>query len=203
MFLDTRFLLTAMPNNKIAKIITIKELRKLFSNLRTGFDSGYILKKAHEEVKELKGMKMFDPGTNYYKAMTLFEFDRGILLASSIPDRFIVFALEFSKNLQSEYECKTQSEKSIAEITSLNFVRVLETQNRINSYLNRKSIEDIGIKYLTFLSKELDRAERHYLSSLQMLRLLKTSPLQMNIKTNTAVVGQNQIVQANTNDKSK
>ena len=59
-------------------------------------------------------------------------------------------------------------------MTSLNYVRVLEIQDRINSYLGKGSVDDIGIKFLSVMSKELDRAERHYISSLQLLRMLIT-----------------------------
>ena len=192
-----------MPKNKIAKRRTIKDIRKLIKYSRTGFNSEHILKLADKELGYLKNQKEFGPDTNAYKALTLLEFDKGILMMSVIPEKYRVFALEFSKNLQSEYQCKTQSEKSIAEMTSLNYVRILEIQDRINSYLSKGSADEIGIKFLSVMSKELDRAERHYISSLQLLRMLKLPPLQMNIKTNTAVVGQNQIVQANTNDKTK
>jgi len=111
--------------------------------------------------------------------------------------------LEFSLNLQKEYKCETQSEKSMAEIVALNFSRVLSIQDEINSYLRKDSITDIGVKYLAVMSKELDRAERHYLASLQALKMLKMPPLEVSIRTQTAIVGQNQIVQANTqNDKA-
>jgi len=192
-----------MPKNKLAKPRTIEEIRKSIRDSGTKFDSKHILKLADKELSGLKGPKEFGPDTNLYKATTLLEFDKGFLMMSVVPERYRVFALEFSKNLQSEYQCKTQSEKSIAEVTSLNYVRVLEIQDRINSYLGKGSVSDTGVKFLSVMSKELDRAERHYLSSLQLLRMLKMPPLQMNIKTNTAVVGHNQIVQANTNDKTK
>lgn len=193
-----------MPDNKITKTKTIGEIRNQILQSGTGFDARYILELADEETKDLKGKKEFAPDTNYYKAMTLFEFDKGILMISAIPDRYRVFALEFSKNLQREYDCQTPSEKSLAEVVALNFVRVLEIQNKINSYLSRESVSDIGIGYLNVMSKELDRAERHYLVSLQTLKMLKMPPLAVNIKTQTAVVGQNQLVQANNaNDKAK
>jgi len=190
-----------MPNNKVAKIKSIEEIRKSVSNSIIGFDSNYILKLADEETKGLKGPKEFAPETNYYKAMTLFEFDKGVLLASSMPEKFRVFALEFSRNIQTEYNCTTQSEKSMAEVIALNYVRVLSVQDRVNSYLSMGSITDMGIRYLAVLSKELDRAERHYLTSLQALNMLKSPALEVNIRTQTAVVGQNQIVQSNNNDK--
>jgi len=112
-----------------------------------------------------------------------------------MSEKFKVFALEFSRNLQTEYGCTTASEKSMAEVIALNFVRVLAIQDKINSYLTLGSITDMGVKYLEVLSKELDRAERHYLSTLQALKYIKSPALEVNIRTNTAVVGQNQAVQ--------
>jgi len=192
-----------MSKNKITKPKTITELRKTFYELGTSSDAAYVLRRANEEVRGLKKMKKFAPDTNYYKAMTIFEFDKGVLLTSSLPERFRVFALEFSRNLQEEYDCKTQSEKSMAEIIALNFARVLSVQDKINSFLGMGSITNMGVRYLAVVSKELDRAERHYLTSLQVLKMLKSPPLEVNIKTQTAVVGQNQVVQANNqNDKA-
>lgn len=182
-------------SNKIIKQKTIGEVKNMFSDSGTGFDANYILRKAEEEKGEIGVAKEYSPDSYTYKALTIFELDKGILLNSSIPDRFRIFALEFSRNLQKEYYCITPSEKSLGNITSLNYVRVLEIQNRINSYLNIGSITDMGVRYLAILSKELDRAERHYLGSLQALRELHSPSFEVNIKTNTAVVGQNQAVQ--------
>ena len=192
-----------MSKNKLTKPRTTEDIKKSIEEAGTGFNSEYILKLADKELRGVKDPRVFGPDTNAYKALTLLEFDKGLLMMSVIPERFRIFALEFSKNLQKEYQCKTQSEKSIAEMTSLNYVRVLEIQDRINSYLGKGSASDTGVKFLSVMSKELDRAERHYITSLQLLRMLKIPPLQMNIKTNMAVVGQNQVVQANTNDKPK
>ena len=49
-------------------------------------------------------------------------------------------------------------------------------------------------------SQELDRANRHYLASIQTLKAMKQSPMQDNIKTDTAIIGQNQLVQANSHE---
>ncbi|MFC1727568.1 hypothetical protein ACFL0Y_03525 [Patescibacteria group bacterium] len=186
-----------MPKNKIAKSRSIKQIRKSMINSGIGFDSDHILKLADKEVSNTKKLNEFGPETYFYKAITLFEFEKGLLLASSIPERYRIFAIDFSQNLQKEYDCLTPSEKSMTEIIALNFVRTLEIQHRIDSYLNIGSITDMGVKYLGVLSKELDRAQRHYLASLDALKTFKTPPLGVSIKTQTAIVGQKQIVQAN------
>jgi len=182
-----------MQKNKIVKTKSIEEIKQSIKDSGTGFDSGYILRQAGKEIGD--EAKEFTSDTNYYKAMTLFEFDKGILLLNGLPSLYQYFALEFSKNLQVEYGCKTPSEKSIAEIVSLNFVRTLSIQQRINAYLEMKTINPNGIGYLNVMSKELDRAERHHLTSLEALRTLHSPFFSVNIKTNTAVLGQNQVVQ--------
>lgn len=184
-----------MQKNKIVKTRTSEEIKQVIRNSSVGFDAWYILQQADKEMKDFKKPKEIASDTKYYKAMTLFEFDKGILMLNSIPELHRVFALEFSKNLQTEYECKTPSEKSLAEVVALNFVRVLGAQSRMNSYLSKDSVTDMGIGYLNVISRELDRAERHYLASLQALRVLHSPSFEVNIKTNTAVVGQNQAVQ--------
>ncbi|OGC68478.1 hypothetical protein A2415_00040 [candidate division WWE3 bacterium RIFOXYC1_FULL_39_7] len=186
-----------MSKNKITKPKTTDEMREVALGLRTGFEASYILEKLDEEHKSLKKPKEVSSDSYLYKSMTLFEFDKGVLLLNAIPELHRIFALEFNKNLQKEFDCKTPSEKSLAEVLALNWVRILSTQQSINAYLAMKTINQNGIGYLNVLSKELDRAERHYLTSLQTLKMLKMLPMKVNIKTQTAIVGQNQVVQAN------
>lgn len=196
-----------MKNDNPAIQLTPDEIRKKLGGHYTGYEANYILKMANLESIESEkkpdndDQKSVTQETNYYKAMTLFEFDKGILLSNTVPEWFRAFGLDFSKKLQAEYQCEAQGEKSLAEVTSLNFMRTLYIQAKINSYLGIGTISETGVKYLAVLSKELDRAERHYFTSLQALRSLRMPPLEVNIKTQTAIVGQNQIVQANTNDK--
>lgn len=182
-----------MPDDKIIKTKTIEEIKKSFESSTTGYDSAYILRKADKERVDGE-IKEYTPDSAYYKAMSLFEFDKGVLLLNSIPEIHIVFALDFNKNLQKEFDCKTPSERSLAEVVTLNFIRILETQRKIKD--NQKSVKTrYDIQYIAILSKELDRAERHYMTSLEALRTLHSPSFNVSIKTNTAVIGQNQAVQ--------
>lgn len=183
---------------EITKAETIDKIKDGFLRTRTGYDPSIVLEKAGQEIEKEKGYSSaieFD--SNIYKAMTLFEFEKGVLMSSSIPDRFIVFALEFSRNLQKEFNCLNPSEKSMAEIIAINFVRVLELQRKIKDLYGKGNINKLEMEFLAILSKELDRAQRHYLTSLQALKMLKSPAFEVNIKTQTAVVGQNQVVQSN------
>lgn len=159
-------------------------------------DPSVIFTKIREEFNR-NGKLDSSPESNICKALTVFEFDNGLLVSSAIPERYRTFCIDLSRSLQKEYRCEEVSEKATAELVALNFVRTLEIQYKINSYLDMGTATELGIKFLEILSKELDRANRHYLNALQTLRILKQPPLAVNIKAQTAIVGQNQIVQSN------
>lgn len=186
--------------SKNTKAITVKrreeDIRKTVRALATGYEPNYVLDNADKELSKLKSGDPFETNSNLFKAFTLYEFDKGILMSTVLPELYRSFAIEFSKNLQIEYNCSTPSEKSLAEAVAINYSRILEAQNRITRYIGMGTITDTGVRYLAVMSKELDRAERHYLSALQTLKMMKLPPFEVNIKT--AVVGQNQIIQANT-----
>jgi len=176
---------------------TIDDVKKLIKQSGTPDDPIIVLNNARNELNSRKIGKPIEPGSNLYKAFTLFEFDKGMLMSSAIPERYRTFCIDFSQKLQKEYHCETPSEKATAELVTINFVRTLEIQCRINWRLEKGEFGEIGVKYLAILSKELDRANRHYLNSLQTLKMLKQPMLEVNIKTQTAIVGQNQVVQSN------
>jgi len=176
--------------------LTLAEYKVCFENFHHGYEPAQVLEQAKTEAEKYRGKKkQFSSETSIYKAMTLFDFDSGSLMLNSISDMYRTFAIGFSLDLQKEYDCKAPSEKATAELVAINFVRTLDIQFKITARLDRGEIGDIGIKYLDILSKELDRANRHYLNSLQTLKMMKQPMLAVSIKTQTAIVGQNQVVQ--------
>jgi hypothetical protein len=183
------------------------EIRNRIRELQTNYDPERILIEANKEFDEspVKNQNT-DPENSKdraFKALTLHEFHHGVLLATVVPEQYRSFGIEFSRQLQKEHDCQTPSEKSLAEVTALNYIRILESQRKINNYMQMGTITDNGAKFLKIMSQELDRAHRHYLTSLQTLKSIKQPPMQLNIRTNTTVVGQNQMVQVNDNEINK
>ena len=60
-----------------------------------------------------------------------------------------------------------------------------------------KSRSEFLFNWNYILNKESDRVFRHYMGAINMLRLMKQSPIKITVNAQTAVVGQNQMVQAN------
>ena len=182
----------------------IAVVKKEIANLTHKDDPTQILKEAEKKLMTLDydsyTLTDDDP---IAKAMTLREFDNGTLLSMATPESYKTFGIDLMRKIQIEYGCVSASEKATAELAASNYVRTLVIQRHITNYLSLGTISEIGVKFLAVLGKELDRANRHYLTTIQTLRMLKQPPIQVNIKTNTAVVGQNQIVQTNSNNELK
>lgn len=194
---------------------------KTFLSLHTGYDPAETIKQAEMAITNPRGYEKNidydDDGEDeeegeyklttewtskddpVFRAMTLSEFKNGGLMVSSIPDQYRTFAIDMSLRLQEDYNCTLQSEKALAELATINFIRTIEVQRKITNYLDMNSLNDNGVKYLAIMSKELDRANRHFIAAIQTLKMLKQPPVSVNVKATTAFVGQNQLIQENQN----
>lgn len=185
-----------MKQNKIKRQLNNDEVAEIVKGLKFSFSPSEALLGAGKEINDFKeGRQEVNNRQNISLAMSLYEFDNAGLLVTGVSEEYRTFVNDFSKKLQLENDCQKESEKSLAHITALNFVRIMQIQSRIKAYLSKGSVTDTGVQYLNVMSKELDRAERHYITSLNELRSIHVPKLNMSINTNTAVVGSNQMVQ--------
>ncbi len=184
-----------MNNTYLAKPIT-------WDTIRTRFDPQHVQFEAEKELKTITPEKReFEGTTNIYKAFTLKEFENGVLLSETLKEEYKTFAIDLSRNIQKEYNCSTVSQKATAELIACSYSRILQTTMMITRYLNIGSVSDSGIKYLAVMSKELDRAQRHYTTALQTLFMLKQPPLNITVKAETANIANNQLIQQNNHVK--
>ncbi len=200
------------------------EETKTFLNLRTAYDPADTLKRAEMAITNPRGyekkldyededdgpdeegeLDLFKEWTSkddpIFRAMTLSEFKNGGLMVECVPDQYRTFVIDMSHQLQKDYGCTLVSEKALAELVAINFTRTIEIQRKITNFIDMNSLTDNGVKYLAIMSKELDRANRHFIAAIQTLRMLKQPSMSVSIKTNTAIVGQNQVIQENQNVK--
>lgn len=198
----------------------INNTLKYFSNIKNDDDPQLILE---ETGNYLNGSTIQHEMTTWadYKAASLFEFNNGILMTQAIPSKYRTFAINLFKSLQLEYNCKTTGEKALTELATINYVRFLDYNERIESSLatitaqsyrhdtclspkdpfyrsnpNRSACQRtvLELKLVAILSKSADQANKAYLSALHSLNYFKQPPLKINIKTQNNIVGQNQFV---------
>jgi len=176
--------------------------------LRTDYDPEDIVNRATVKLSEQasyeNGEYKVDDLTfesPVFQATTLSEFDNGVLLINTVPVRYRTLGIHMLRQLQKDYNCILISERATAELVVLSYIHILELQRKLDHYLDEGSLTKTDARYYAILSKDLERATRQYLSELQMLKTLKLPPLKVNIKTNTAIVGEHQIIQENQNVK--
>jgi len=186
-------------NKTVATKMNADEVKTYLRDIyRSTSDPAHVLKEVSKDIPTEEGKEIeVGENSNLFKAITLIEFDNGILMSRAIPRQYVTFGINMLRQLQEEYRCRNVSEKATAELAAINYIRTLDIQRRINNYLVLDSATNFGLKFLAIMSKELDRANRHYLTAIQALRMTKQPRMQVNIKTDTAVIGQNQIVQSN------
>jgi hypothetical protein len=83
------------------------------------------------------------------------------------------------------------------------YIRVLDNSRRLNNELNGQNITPNRNIYIANLSKQIDRANRQYISALLTLKQLKSPNVEMNIKTNNAFISNNQQINVNKNENIK
>jgi hypothetical protein len=134
-----------------------------------------------------------------FELYSLHEFENGQILAKGFTEDFQPLVRNLSIEIQKEYACVEASEKSLAHLIAQTFCRALELQYSFNIQYNAKKQNDYSLKTQLMICKEYDRSIRQYLSCMQTLKSFKQSPIKITVKTNTANIANQQIVQENNN----
>lgn len=130
------------------------------------------------------------------KTLRIMGLDTKVQLAESVGNDYRSMAMDFADQLIAEYDCKTSSEKALAQVTANAFVRTLEYSNTMETCRD-KTVKLNLFGFYSIIGKELDRANRHFLSSLMTLRQMKLPAFKINVTANTAFVAENQQVNIN------
>lgn len=121
---------------------------------------------------------------------TALSLDTGFLLIESVSTRFWGLAVQMRNDLQKEYTCDKPSEKALIDIVVNSYIKKLSLSIKMGE--NQKYLGSEHDGYRNYLSKEIDRAHRQFLSALETLRLIKQPPIKVNLKTENAYIAQNQ-----------
>ena len=124
--------------------------------------------------------------------MRMRESDHHCNLMEGFDERYRQLSKVMTDQIITEYDCTTEIEKSLASVIVGSHVRYLDNSRRLNNELNCEDITRNRNVYIANLSKQVDRAQRQYLSSVQALKMLKVPEVSMNINVDQAFVSQNQ-----------
>lgn len=184
------------PNKKSLKLGT-----KTATN---PYSKDNVLAAAEEEAEQMINNKNYSikPTSQVFQAIGIMELDEGYLMLRAVTTDHKAFALELYRQLVNEYNCQTPSSKLRAMTAVLSYCRILKAQQEYNSMLDTEFLSSYKVGWLNTLNKELDRANRHFMASIQALEQQSRPPIRVSVKTNTANIAQQQIVnQCKDNDQ--
>jgi len=113
------------------------------------------------------------------------------------------FLMRFSSDLREEYQCQTASEKAMAQAAAEAYGRVMRLSMDLNNNLSREEYSDLSLLRLKLVGKELDRAERHFLTAIQTLKQLKSPQMNVKVSATNAFISEAQQFNNNQHEKDK
>lgn len=187
--------LAASDTKNIEKKLTNAEIRERLLNLHTGTDPKRWNNAALEQILNQTGEKPSDEATT--AVMTL-GFDNDYVLNYTVSKWYSGLVIELRRKLIKDFDCKTHAEKALVDMAVSGYMRVIRASQSLTGNLDYGSISPVRNQCMAIMSKEIDRAHRHFTTAYQILLQLKQPPLNVQVHANSAFVAQAQ--QFNMND---
>lgn len=124
--------------------------------------------------------------------LRLFEGESHVGLMETFEERYRMLSSEMTTAMIYEFNCANEAEKALAELIVNAYIRVIDNSRRLNNELETREITSNRNIYIANLSKQIDRANRQFISALLVLKQVKSPQIEMNIKANNAFVSSNQ-----------
>lgn len=135
-------------------------------------------------------------------ALRTLGFDNDYTVSMTVNQRYAGLSIELRRNLIKNFACTTHAEKVLVDAVVAGYIRTLRIGEAFEAGLEEGSLWPEKTSYMSMLSKELDRANRHLLASYQALVQLKRPPLKVSVKAQQAFVAQAQQFNANKGEKT-
>lgn len=126
------------------------------------------------------------------KAKMAFGLDTHYFLGDVLLEKHVHFATSFANQLVADYDCDAIDEKALTEVIVMAYVRILVYTKALSGGLALDFYAQRDDKFFEIAGKELERANRQFLSALTVLRQLKSPPIELKINTKNAFISQNQ-----------
>lgn len=129
---------------------------------------------------------------DFHKAVMAVGLSTHLPIAETVREEYRTFLIEMVQSIEKEYDCKTPSEKALAETVASSYIRVIQFSRELTLCTKEKSLSHEKNGYYSLVSKEVDRANRHFTTALLTLKQLKSPTMEVNVKAKNAFIGQNQ-----------
>lgn len=189
---------------QLAKAKTKEELIQAFETARSSFQDMYdhhALLELQELAKEIDAGKNSDEATKAFidkqqEAMMINGVVNGKVVEGSVNTWHQKQVLKLRKQLIAEYQVTGVSELMIIDLAINAYFRSLHS-SRLYSCVVQKpdatmSFDHPRINMLKELNKQIENANRQYISAITLLKELKQPAINIKVQSKQAFVGQNQ-----------
>lgn len=98
----------------------------------------------------------------------------------------------------ADFECTKPSDKMLVDMVVSDYALSSKLSGQLLKWLGQDRFQELTVKLVNTLGKELDRSKRRALAAYQTLQASKKPALNVHIRANNAVVGNNQQFNAHT-----
>lgn len=183
---------------------TIERTRCLIRDAKAACDPVSIIQGLDKEINDYVAMKdgtekdkrLQTLNEKYSSATYIYALDNHYAATDTVKKEYKPMVIEITNQFIAEYQCKNASEKALAELAASAYARYMQYSASFQNIANIEwlSPEKNGL-YANY-SKEVDRAHRQFMMAITTLKQIKSPTPQINVRTNTAFVAQNQQVNA-------
>jgi hypothetical protein len=193
-----------LPKKTIFTPKDVLEVRRRLDTCKTQFDPDHILERFMDELTDKVNVELTEEENDLLvKAVSIEGLNNHILLSNVTYDQERPFIIQFAKDLIGEYDCTSPSEKSLAQVVACSYIRVMDLSRIMSKELGNNRISDLRNTYIKNLGKELDRANRTYITALQTLKQLKSPQISVKVTATNAFISENQQINSNIDEKDK
>ncbi len=157
------------------------ELAKKLANDRKSFTD--------EENKEFSDIIIAMNTTTHHR----------LLMEAMNESKDMTSIAEFTDDIIKEYGCNTISERALCEVVALSYFSIMKVSREMKKHYDGTYYSNERTNMLNVLSKDLEKQNRMYLTSLQTLRTLKSPFWNIKISAKNAFIGENQQFNNNNN----
>jgi hypothetical protein len=161
----------------------------------------YQLRHDKELPKEQRDKKIDDA---MQKLGTYYGLENGIWAANLDRERYYQSLTRMRQRIVNDYNCKTSIEFMLADSIVASYWRIMRNESRISILMEEAdgkwSLGESKINIIEELNKGIYLANRRLTTNISLLKEIKQPPIKINLKSNTAFIGQNQ--QFNTEQKN-
>ena len=184
---DTKIELAKLFKNVVANERFIKKVSNLLP----------LFTKAKGQEKKKIGSELDEIITKLWMSDGL---DNNFPLMRICGEFYGPLAIKCNERLIKEYDCQNAGEKALAQTIANAYVRILEYTSIMHGCREIEYLTSEKNNYYRMISKELDRAQRHFHNGLAMLKQFKSPAWDINIRAKTAFIAQNQQINADKNN---